>query len=294
MTGAPAVPRCIAGHDGRCELSSLGAFLDRSGMIGHVEVWQCKYCHHAVSYPPIPDVKFLYGDRESQDYQPDTKNGLAHTIKSVAFRAQARKLLRQIGKPGTSALDFGCGSGQFTRVLGQMMPRTTLTGCDFHDAPPPDLEGRPYLHTATVAAFPEIYDLVLASHVLEHDDDAPGLLAKIVAPAKSGATVVIEVPNVECFWSRIFGRFWDAWYLPYHRHHFSEQSLAKLVTDGGLQVEVIHGLTVPTMGRTVANLFGRRNSLPWLLVGIALHPLQWLGEKISGRPTALRLIARKP
>lgn len=262
-------------------------------MIGKVEVWQCKRCGHGVSFPPIPDPEFLYQDRQSQDYQPDARNGLAHRIKNFAFRLQARQLLRQIGTPGPKALDFGCGSGQFTRVLGEMMPGTKLTGCDFHDAPPTELEGRDYLHTAEVGLQREAYDLVLAMHVLEHDDDAPGLLGKIVAPAKSGARIVVEVPNVECFWISIFGRFWDGWYLPYHRHHFSERSLRKLVTDNGLEVESIYGLTVPTMGRTVANLFGRRNNLLWLMIGIGLHPVQLLGEWLSGRRTALRVIATK-
>ena len=47
------------------------------------------------------------------------------------------------------------------------------------------------------------------------------------------------------------------------------------------------------MGRSVANLVGARNSLPFLLAGAALHPVQLAGEKLSGRPSALRVIARR-
>jgi len=47
------------------------------------------------------------------------------------------------------------------------------------------------------------------------------------------------------------------------------------------------------MGRTAANLLGRHNSATFLLLGILLHPLQWAGERLSRRPSALRIIARK-
>lgn len=276
-----------------CELVSLGLFFDRSETVGRIEVFQCVHCGHGITHPPIPDVAFLYSNRESQDYQPDTKNVLSRTIKEFAFRIQARKLIHQIGKPGKKALDFGCGSGQFTRVLGEMLPGTQLTGSDFYHAPPVELTRDLYVHNDVIRQLHEKYDLVMAMHVLEHDDDVLGLLSKITAPAKHGATVVIEVPNVECFWSKVLGRFWDAWYVPYHRHHFSQRSLVYLLENNELDVVSVHGVTVPTMGRTLANMFGRRNNLFWLLVGIALHPVQLIGETLSRQPTALRVIARK-
>jgi SAM-dependent methyltransferase len=287
------IGHCVARSGLDCEQISLGSFLDRSGMVGAIEVRQCIHCGHGITYPPISDVAFLYGERESQDYQPDTRNGISHRIKQIAFRGQAHKFLRQVGDPGKVALDFGCGSGQFTKVLGDMLPTTRLIGSDFFDTPPSELEGRPYLSSQSVEQQPEHYDLVLAMHVLEHDDDVTGLLGRITAPAKHGAKVVVEVPNVECVWSKIFGRFWDGWYVPYHRSHFSARSLVGLLEGAGLEVIAVHGITAPTMGRTVANMFGCRNNLFWLLIGIALHPLQLAGELISGQKTALRVIARK-
>jgi hypothetical protein len=44
----------------------------------------------------------------------------------------------------------------------------------------------------------------------------------------------------------------------------------------------------------MAKAFGAKPNLFWLLVGMVLHPLQWLGERLSGKPSALRVIARKP
>ena len=289
---------CPARSGAPCTWRDLGAFVDRSGLVGAVRVEQCAHCGHARSLPPLADVAFLYEGRESQDFQPGA-HGLAHAIKRLAFRRDAGRLLRQIGPaPSTlrdsgTLLDFGCGSGQFTRALGDRLGADRVTGSDFFADPPGELADRPYCPMERLADQAGQFDSVIAMHVLEHDDNVAALLARISAMARPGGTVVIEVPNVACVWARIFGKYWDAWYLPYHRTHFSRASLVAAVTAGGLEVRAVHGAVVPTMGRTFANLFGRRNTLFWLLLGVALHPLQLLGEKLTGQPSALRVIARR-
>ena len=103
---------------------------------------------------------------------------------------------------------------------------------------------------------------------------------------------MIEVPHVDCIWNRVLGKNWDAWYVPYHRAHFTRASLRHKVEAAGLQVIAMHDVTVPTMGRTLANVFGGKNNLFCLFAGIALHPVQRLGERFSGEPSALRAILR--
>ena len=64
--------------------------------------------------------------------------------------------------------------------------------------------------------------------------------------------------------------------------------------NNGLNVVVVYGITAPNHGTGQwPNLFGRRNNLFWLIAGIALHPIQYVGEKLSGQTTALHVIARK-
>ena len=189
---------------------------------------------------------------------------------------------------------FGCGSGQFTSALGSLSPATEWTASDFFEDRPQELAGCAYVPNDRLEQRAEQFDLVVALHVLEHDDDTAALLARISSHAAPGGTVVVEVPNVECSWIAVFGRFWDGWYLPYHRHHFSRRSLVQTLERGGLEVLAVHGITAPTMGRSLANLLGARYNLFWLLLGIALHPLQIVGEAIGGQRTALRAVARKP
>lgn len=281
---------CFGDDTRACQMVSLGKFTDRSGKVGHVEVMRCKQCGHGVSKPPLPDVTFLYENRASQDYQPDSR-GFSHLIKNLAFRKQAKRLLKEIGGSKGRILDFGCGSGQFTRVLGDVAGAANVTGADMHEDRPRELIGRGYLGPSELGAQRGSFDVVLAMHVLEHDDDAHGLLATIAGYARKGGKVVIEVPNIDCVWSVLFGKHWDAWYLPYHRQHFTRASLIKSLERGGLEVESIHDVTVPTMGRSIANLFGQTNNLLWLLLGIAVYPVQVLGEAVTGRRTAIRAVA---
>jgi len=242
--------------------------------------------------PPLPNVAFLYEGRQSQDFQPDAR-GLAHRIKQIAFRRQARALLRQLATRPVRVLDFGCGSGQFTRCLGDVLPDSTVIGSDFHEQPPVDLTDRFYLSQSQLGQQQGAFDLVLAMHVLEHDDDPAALLTHIVEMAGPGGTIVIEVPNIDCIWTRLLGRYWDAWYVPFHRSHFSRRGLRALVEREGLQIVSEHAMCLPTMGRSLANLLQRRNGLAFLLAGVALHPLQWALEKLTRRPSAIRLVLRR-
>jgi hypothetical protein len=48
------------------------------------------------------------------------------------------------------------------------------------------------------------------------------------------------------------------------------------------------------MGRTLANLLGRRNNLAFILLGAGLHPVQLAVERLTRRPSGLRVTARRP
>ena len=283
---------CLCSEAEPSRYVSLGKFPDRSGKVGEVEVLRCTHCGHGVSRPPIPDVGFLYENRESQDYQPDSK-GLARAIKEIAFRSFAKKLARQIGVPDGRILDYGCGSGQFTRLLGDVARGSEVIGADMHADGPPELGERAYRSFSELSGLEGSFDVVVAMHVLEHDDDVIGLLAKIAGYARPGGRIVIEVPNIDCVWTDWFKSYWDAWYLPYHRHHFTRGSLVNLVRRSGLAIESVRGVTVPTMGRSFANIFGRKNTLFWLLLGMLAHPLQLAAEVLTRRRTAIRVIAAK-
>lgn len=284
---------CSAVPGSPCDFGPPRSFPDRSGRIGAVSVLRCRHCGIGITHPPVPDVAFLYEGRESQDFQPST-TGIARAIKRIAFRREARLLLRQIGAPPERLLDYGCGSGLFTRCLGDLLPKAAVVGSDFHADPPAELSDRAYVPGQVLARHASDFDCVIAMHVIEHDDDPVALVRRIASAARPGAMLIFEVPNVDCVWAAVFGRAWDPWYVPFHRIHFSRQSFRAVIERSGLIVQQELAACTPSFGRTLANLLRARNSLPLLLVGAALHPIQWVVERMTGRPSAIRIIARKP
>lgn len=219
---------------------------------------------------------------------------IARTLKRIVFRRGARHILRGLDAAPGLIVDFACGSGLFTQCLAEQAAPARVVGADFHDVAPQELRAAEYLPIDQLPALAGQADLVLAMHVLEHDDDPRTLLARIVQLVRPGGWLIVETPNVDCVWISVFGKGWDAWYLPYHRRHFNRRNLCALVEAVGLSVVAEEDVSVPTMGRTLANLLGLRNGAIFILVGAALHPLQWALERLTRRPVAIRLIAHKP
>ena len=273
---------CPRGTPGAC------AFGDAIVRQGDASVHRCGACGHGVTRPSMPDVRVLYEGRASQDYQG--KDGrLARAIKQMVFDRQARALVRQLPKDIDTAYDFGCGSGAFTGALATHLPGRTI-GLDFFDAPPPGLGADAYRSFEQAESLGPA-DLVTLFHVLEHDDDPLSLLRRAGRLLRAGGTLVVEVPNMDAVGGRVLGAAWDNWYLPYHRTHFSAESLTALLERDGYHVRAVEPVCVPSLGRSAARLLGQTNRLPFLLGGAALHPLQQIAETVTKRPTALRVIA---
>lgn len=279
--------------EGDCREFSAQPEIEVTDRGGQVAVFVCKRCGHGVTRPPIADVSSLYDGRESQDYQGQD-GGLATAIKRMMFDRQARQILAQADFHAGRVVDFGCGSGLLTSSVSRMLPKDShVIALDFFDQAPQLLDAESYRSFANSHDVQGTADMLTCFHVLEHDDDTAAFLQRITAFMKPGGTLVIEVPNIDCVWAGPFGKYWDNWYLPFHRVHFSRQSFRRVIERGGLDVMKELDVHVPSIGRSLARWLGVPNSLPFVLLSGLLMPLQWLGEKLTKRPSALRIIARK-
>lgn len=118
-------------------------------------------------------------------------------------------------------LDVGCGGGRSLkslhlaygcRAVGIDMDATEAVARKFCAAPITMLRGEFLSYDFSGATF----DVVYASHLIEHLPDPKGFLQKAYSILKPAGLCIIETPNEDCFAFRLFGRNWGGNHIPRH------------------------------------------------------------------------------
>ncbi|MBC2651868.1 class I SAM-dependent methyltransferase [Novosphingobium flavum] len=288
-------PPCAA-RPGDCRYGTAPELVLDTGNhhMPQVEIWRCTACGHGVTRPAMADVSPLYAGRESDDYLA-RDSGWIQSLKRIATRRLARRLIAFAPAPPRRIADFGTGNGMLARALADAAgPDATVHALDFFDDPPGPLDPVRYASFAAAAPLHGTMDLVTCFHVLEHDDDSAAMLARVLAFVRPGGTLVIEVPNVDCVWNPWFGKACANWYAPFHRVHFTRASLRALLVRQGLEIVAEQDICGPTFALSLAQWLAVRPNGLLFALALGLRPLQWVAERLTRRPSALRIIARRP
>jgi SAM-dependent methyltransferase len=294
MTRARSCPLCNSGREA-WDLSAVtfgaGAF-DR-----HLfSIYRCRTCGIGIT-DPVPseaESHLLYEDRTSSDFQGDNSS-VATALKNVVADRDVRTLVAgaQLRQPATKILDYACGNGAFALSLQRAFPDSAVWATDYHEKAPPMLS-ETQIHYAPYGDLPAHFDLILCRHVLEHTYDPVKFLESVRDLMSPGGVLLIEVPNLEAPLRKVFGKYWDGYYVPYHPIHFSSAALQQAAVHAGLVPERAGGAEMPKIGRSLRNVIGCGYNSALFAVGGLLHPLQFIARYFTGEPTCLRLWARKP
>ena len=135
-------------------------------------------------------------------------------------------------------LDVGCAVGTFLQRLRERHG-ASVVGLDFKDlSGHPSLRGvefhRSLFYEALLAS--ERFDLVTMWHFLEHDYDPMRSLRTARRVLKPGATLVIEVPRLDCRTFAWFGTRWPGLQAPQHTVLLDKAHLLQMVQSAGLEV----------------------------------------------------------
>ncbi|MDB4409379.1 class I SAM-dependent methyltransferase [Gammaproteobacteria bacterium] len=170
--------------------------------------------------------------------------------------------------PGVRVLDIGCGFGQ---SLGYHLAR----GCDVCGVEADENIRRvaeQYGLNVKVGLFDaddyeaNSFDYVTLDQVIEHVAKPLELLQSVSSILKPGGVVIVSTPNARGWGSRLFGRRWIHWHVPYHQQFFSTNSMKLLAKKTGfdcfsvktmtnsewLHYQWLHLVTYPEAGKPSA------------------------------------------
>jgi 2-polyprenyl-3-methyl-5-hydroxy-6-metoxy-1,4-benzoquinol methylase len=136
-------------------------------------------------------------------------------------------------KPG-SLLDVGCGNGVFllrAREAGWNVAGVEPDSAAVATARAGDLD----VWNGTLDDYPHssTYDVVTASHVLEHVHDPRLFLRQISMRLRPGGTIWLATPNVRSLGHCWYGRSWRGLEPPRHLTIFSSRALRSLLEGVG-------------------------------------------------------------
>lgn len=243
---------------------------------GEFRVVRCRACGLVRTNPrPTPEsMAFYYPD----DYGPyhdtrvnvsnGTPRGLSAWKRSLTTWLNSFTLGDHVPPlaPGRM-LEFGCASGLFLHSMAALGWK--VEGIEFAEKAATEARSLGYrVHTGTLEDAPapdEHYDLIVGWMVLEHLHDPVRALRKLHSWTRPGGWLAVSTPNVG---SREFSIFKDAWlalHLPNHLYHYTPETIARVLEEGGWQVrEVFHQRQLSNLLASFGYVLKDRGSLPRL------------------------------
>jgi hypothetical protein len=204
---------------------------------GRFTLERCGACGHLFQNPRLSIEGLGY-------YYKDFYDGLGGDDLEAIFGAswlqyiQRADFVRSATEP-KKWLDVGGGHGHFCRSARDRMPDVRFDALDLSESIE-DAERRGWVDRGYRGLFPDMaaqlagqYDVVTMSHYLEHTRDPEAEIAAAQTTLSDGGVLMIEVPDPECPFAKLFGRLWLPYFQPQHQHLLSTKNLEKLLSRHG-------------------------------------------------------------
>lgn len=210
-------------------------------------VVKCRDCG-LVYLNPRPDISELSTIYPSEYYayhllEKENTGSLLYKARRHVYLSRLERALSQCGEKGSlKVLDIGCADGRALNWYKQVRIAEVETfGVDF-DEKAVEL-ARKAGHTVYCGRFEEAqipkatFDLVVATHVIEHVADPKAFAQRAFEVLKPGGIFLIETPNIEATDARWFkNRHWGGYHFPRHWFFYSPSTLRRLVEECGFAI----------------------------------------------------------
>jgi SAM-dependent methyltransferase len=186
-------------------------------------------------------------------------------------------------QPQHTLLDVGCSVNRLLQCVAEER-KCIGTGLDFkpeivtyvrEQLKMPIVEG-----TLQTAGLPDqSFDTVLMMEYLEHELDPRGTLQEARRITRPGGHLALELPYIEAWPGRKFGRNWWNLDIPRHLVFFTRKSLAKMLDECGYELVSVRPFTLPLyVGMSIVQAIGfhhwrKQKALYPLLSAVLALPL---------------------
>lgn len=217
---------------------------DYTGKEGEFQYVKCNVCELVYQNPRIAvdQIKSFY-DSEYIAHRKKTSWGILTPLYEWAMNKHDREKDKLVSKfvnldQNTEVLDVGCAVGTFLLHIHKKY-NCKISGVDFKeglDYPGFDkiefYEGLFYEQKIKEKRF----DLITMWHFFEHDYDPIETLKKASKVIKDSGKLIIEVPRLDSFTFKLFGRKWPGVQAPQHTALYDKKNLIEIVEKNGFKV----------------------------------------------------------
>ena len=188
------------------------------------------------------------------DGDPADAPGLGGRIKRRMYQGRLTALLKRLGhRPGTiRVLDVGCADGRILTWWKQSNVGSRLETHGIEMSEEAAAQARKLGHRVVAGRF-EVdteleagtFDLIVASHVIEHVDDPVAFARRAAELLAPGGLFVVPTPNIDSWEVRRWRQWWGGNHFPRHWTLYDPASIADLAERVGLTCERIEYQTNP-------------------------------------------------
>jgi SAM-dependent methyltransferase len=154
-----------------------------------------------------------------------------------------------VGDSGQSILDVGCGAGHFLATAKKIrgMKAFGVEPYAFNRTFADENDLDIFSGSLESAGYPDnCFDVITLNHVFEHVSNPRSTLQELKRILKPGGTLIIGVPQSECFLYRVFGRCWKQLDVPRHLFVPSSTNLKAIAEATGYKVKKLRYNSMPS------------------------------------------------
>jgi 2-polyprenyl-3-methyl-5-hydroxy-6-metoxy-1,4-benzoquinol methylase len=220
---------------------------------------------------PRPSVDIL-NQAYSADYYGSTENKFSFPfiegVLNYVRAGRSRRVIKTIGK-NSKVLDIGCGNGIFLNFLHQN------GNCEIHGT---EFDSNSSLRASKVKNInlkvggynndnyiDNYFDFVSMVHVFEHLTDPKEIIASVKQKLKPGGVLLISVPNIDSYQSKIFKGNWFHLDPPRHLFLIAPNTFISMMEKEGFQIKSTRFLSAEQNPygyvQSILNLFTKKRDV---------------------------------